>query len=199
MPSDVESQNLQTILSNYELLEKRIDADFVNMRAKFSTRINCKRGCSSCCKPNLDIGTMEAAYLKLKIENNPALKLKLEHLKIENPHQSQRCEFLEADGACGVYEIRPLMCRAFGGPSQYQTASGEIKMGICELNQEGFDLLHMKSEDVLDMNWITRLIGALNLAYSPEGKRLKERFALSLNAILHMQPKEAPQTSSMPT
>ncbi len=125
----------------------------------FGDRIHCRRGCSSCCYQLFEITAIEAAYLarwfKAQPEEEQAdLKARAEGyreararllekwggnrnlVQIEGklPGEGLRlaCPALGYDGACRVYEARPLVCRKYGMPifnPEYPD-----RLGACELN-----------------------------------------------------------------
>ncbi|WP_324172244.1 YkgJ family cysteine cluster protein [Sulfurimonas sp.] len=66
--------------------------------------ISCSKGCSRCCKMDIQITELEANYIskmtKIQYTNNN---------KISNKH-TNNCPFLKND-LCSIYEYRPLYCR----------------------------------------------------------------------------------------
>lgn len=71
----------------------------------------CEKGCSWCCRINIDITGAEAAFIEIKT------KVKVKESKHKRPgineHQSY-CPFHDEEKAgCSIYEYRPLMCRCF--------------------------------------------------------------------------------------
>ena len=115
-------------------------------------RIKCAPGCSSCCSQIFQITEVEAARisawvktlpderrkdLQAKARVNLAERAKLfpdgEKWGSSVPRgQGTPCAALDEDGACGMYEARPIMCRKFGVPI-FNPDRPESVMA-CELN-----------------------------------------------------------------
>jgi Fe-S-cluster containining protein len=80
------------------------------MVASTSDLVACKRGCSHCCHCAVAVSKQEAALMAESVGRTPAdapAKNDYSHVKwgYHNP-----CPFLR-DGACSIYESRPLVCR----------------------------------------------------------------------------------------
>jgi Fe-S-cluster containining protein len=90
-------------------------------------KADCKKGCSWCCSNAVMVLPHEMILLKEFIQQriNPAsMKLILEKLKKKNAqtstmksfefmHFKSECSFLDQEGACTVYEVRPMACRIY--------------------------------------------------------------------------------------
>jgi len=80
---------------------------------KERAKVKCRRGCSFCCGPNIQITSDEADLLK----ERPVIGL------------TGRCRFLDKDGSCSVYEDRPATCRSIevqSDPSNCRDLNGNI-------------------------------------------------------------------------
>lgn len=82
--------------------------EFMDRFEKFvSTFAVCSRGCSHCCRMDVEVGTLEAYYIEVntskKVAAGSALTL---------GHRTA-CPFLGGDGSCSIYEWRPFNCRTF--------------------------------------------------------------------------------------
>lgn len=128
--------------------------------AKAYPSLPCRAGCSHCCEVSLFRVTETewraiAGTLEGGLETEAAQALKAHIREVYGPHRSQleelagfwsttewgapgapmegmptRCPFLSSDGVCGVYEVRPLVCRAYG--SFGVTIGGRPTMLICK-------------------------------------------------------------------
>lgn len=115
-------------------------------------RIKCAPGCSSCCSQIFQITEVEAARisawvktlpddqrkdLQAKARLNLAERAKLfpegEQWGSNVPRgQGTPCAALDENGACGIYEARPIMCRKFGVPIFNPDRPNAVM--ACELN-----------------------------------------------------------------
>jgi uncharacterized protein len=110
--------------------------------------ISCKKGCNTCCNLAVDMTEIEAELIKkFVIENftkekidiiernlsisrlycpdtevlNRTEGLKFKYFKLKRP-----CDFLDENGECSIYKVRPLACRKY-----FVLSSPEI----CEANE----------------------------------------------------------------
>jgi len=105
-----------------ESLNKIVD-DFMSkkindVKVKLDKKISCSKGCDFCCYSEVTITMPEAInMLNYCIDHN--IELKTEQLKIqayknnfsEIKYADRRCTFLDENGSCKVYEVRPNSCR----------------------------------------------------------------------------------------
>ena len=123
------------------------------------TGLQCRRGCTACCSQLFDITLLEAAYISRHLRSLPPekqaeLRRRAEAYRPERqkllegrgrerwaqqvegrlPLEGLRlpCPALDPDGACSIYEARPLVCRKFGMPLYNPNRLGGL--GACELN-----------------------------------------------------------------
>lgn len=83
--------------------------------------ISCRRGCTGCCHYEVEITQNEAAILREIVLSGMAIDRKRLALQASRERKStewrrfgsrdNRCVFLSEDGACGIYEDRPSICR----------------------------------------------------------------------------------------
>ncbi len=81
----------------------------------------CSKGCSGCCHYEVEITSDDAAVLKLVVDEGRVIDR--ERLAVQAARERKspawrkfmskenRCVFLGEDGACGIYEDRPSVCR----------------------------------------------------------------------------------------
>jgi Fe-S-cluster containining protein len=80
----------------------KIDATVAQMSARAGDALSCKRGCDACCVGGLSVLPVEAALIEALGTRPPAQQ------------REGMCAFLDDDGACTVYEARPVLCRTHG-------------------------------------------------------------------------------------
>ena len=130
-------------------------AEFDRNLALHGDRIHCRRGCSHCCYHLFQITEIEAAVISRAVKALPAAEradlqarardylprreeIMRRHGLIEAwgnlPPEGTRlaCPALSDDGACRIYDHRPLICRKFGVPL-YNPLKPE-RVFACELN-----------------------------------------------------------------
>ena len=142
----------------YETLHKQftditdlILIEFDRNLKKYGDKIKCRKGCSQCCSQIFRITKIDEAVIKehlneLPLEVKDDLKKKAAdyisnsdrnnisnipkdeyNLKLKIP-----CPALSEEGACMIYEARPVICRRFGPPVYDYKNPGKIF--ACELN-----------------------------------------------------------------
>lgn len=117
-------------------------------------QMQCGKGCSSCCYGLFEVSSSDVALLVDALEALPtqqqsalierALKIveSSQHPNIREIDEDEKdaffdrtsatpCPALSSEGACQIYENRPLVCRTFGLPIR----DGSTYIGdICDLN-----------------------------------------------------------------
>lgn len=86
--------------SAYQFLDK-VNREFV------SSFVTCKKGCSHCCRMDVQITKFEAEYIHVAtgIPHNPNATLTIGN--------KGACPFLSKNGECSIYVVRPLFCRTY--------------------------------------------------------------------------------------
>ena len=128
------------VLAEYLAVVAKVDAAASAAFALASDAVVCARGCDACCAPGLSVLPVEAERLARHLEQHPPVAGAL-------GRRADRCVFLDDDGACGVYEARPLLCRTHGLPlitgtvDEARAARGPLRVidnaSVCELNFKG--------------------------------------------------------------
>lgn len=129
------------VLAEYLAVVAKVDAAASAAFALASDAVVCARGCDACCAPGLSVLPVEAERLARHLEDHPPVPGAL-------GKRADRCVFLDDDGACGVYEARPLLCRTHGLPlvmgstvDEARAARGSLRViddaSVCELNFKG--------------------------------------------------------------
>ena len=131
----------------YETIINEADQVFQAVRAKCAENVRCEKGCSDCCHALFDLTLVEALYLnshfnakfsgKAKDDvlkradeaDRQAYRLKHEAVKATRDGKNAadilaemakvrvRCPLLDDEGACSMYEQRPVTCRIYGVPT----------------------------------------------------------------------------------
>lgn len=140
------------ILKALEQFYKALDNQIHLIEEKNKGRINCKKGCFSCCKDDLEVFGVEAAYIQKKESN---------FLESNSPRPTGMCAFLDDEGACRIYNSRPFVCRTHGVPISYLVEEDNEwfdERDICPLNEEGEPLEDLPQEKLFQNNaWEEKL------------------------------------------
>jgi len=112
------------------------------LAARHAARLRCGRGCAACCVDGLTVFEVEAERIR---RAHPEL------LAEGEPHVAGACAFLDAEGACRVYEARPYVCRTQGLPLRFfhEDEDGEVheSRDLCPLNVPGGPPVGALAED----------------------------------------------------
>lgn len=85
----------------------RVADDLFKVREEF---VACGRGCSSCCHMNVMVSAIEAQRMA-KASGRALRTVPRSIVHRPGEFSGTACPFLGSDGACTVYEDRPLACR----------------------------------------------------------------------------------------
>ena len=107
-----------------------------------SDRINCKKGCSSCCIDDITVFNIEAYNIQ---QNYSGL------LQNGRANSEGECAFLNSDKNCRIYEHRPYVCRTQGLPLSWieELEDGNLAemRDICPLNDVSDPIEEIESEN----------------------------------------------------
>lgn len=150
---------------------REIYARYEKEAAEFKRQAACRRGCISCCTVvgNVDIVTLEGMSIREKISGlPPVLRKEIREKLAENRSRYEQqmrsdCAFLDGEGACMIYDIRPFSCRQLyslrqcdgSGPTVHRQAvalAREMVREIQRLDDNGYSghlsyILHLVDGD----------------------------------------------------
>ena len=153
---DDEANPKAQALANYHQLLAKVDEKFTEIRARHVSDFQCAKGCHSCCKTGLSVGTLEAFAIEEWISGRPEIKAKIDALAHANPHKGKRCKLLDNDGACTIYAARPIVCRSHGAPLKFREKEAELR-DVCPLNFGG-DVSSLQGENVINLDMLNTLL-----------------------------------------
>ncbi len=138
----------ESLAGKYIDLTFLIRQEFERNISKYGDKIKCRKGCSQCCSQIFRITSFDADIIKVHInklssQEKQLLKVKaaeyISRFSSENPGNDEYnstaklpCPALNDEGACMIYEARPVICRRFGPPVYDYKNPG--KLFACELN-----------------------------------------------------------------
>ena len=118
----------------YRSIVAQVDEEFARNRRVHRDRIRCAPGCTDCCHHRFQITDIEAASIARGLHTlHPSVRYRLEQQARTHVTSAERspCPALH-NGACSIYEHRPLICHKFGMPI-YNPDRPETILA-CELN-----------------------------------------------------------------
>jgi Fe-S-cluster containining protein len=168
--------------SRYQELLLKIDDKSQEIADRHAAELQCKSGCHGCCLPGLSVFPVEADAI-------------VEHLDqkgwdavIANeeaaPHAGARCSFLNAQGACAIYEVRPVICRTHGLPLRVKGEAGPTR-DACPLNFQKEGLGVLPDSSLLNLDLINTLLVLINQNYLNADPR--ERVRLQPSVLKSLQ------------
>jgi len=174
----------QPSLENYRALLSKIDAKFDEISRRHPQAFTCRKGCHSCCAPGLTIGSVERASIREYLGDRPDRVEYLRELEQLNPHRNTRCSFLGEEGDCGIYEVRPLVCRSHGAPITFKSTVGARVRDVCPLNFTDHSLHTLHVVDCLDNDTMNTLLSLVNRQWETQAGVATQRFDLKLRSVL---------------
>jgi hypothetical protein len=107
-------------------LHHDVDEGVREIERRNAGRLQCRRGCAGCCVDDLTV---------FEVEAEPIRRRHAELLSRGEPHPEGACAFLDSEGACRIYDVRPYVCRTQGLPLRWlDEDEGVESRDICELN-----------------------------------------------------------------
>ena len=138
----------------------------------------CTKGCSDCCVDGLSVFRVEADRIRQRYGS---------FLETEEPHPPGRCAFLDANGACRIYEDRPYVCRTQGLPLRWtdeEDGQWVERRDVCVLNAEqGLDPLSLEAEACWTLGPAEAKLRDLQLAHEPACDERLELQRISLRDL----------------
>jgi hypothetical protein len=122
---------LKSLQETLTQLYAEVDRQAEALHALHAARLQCRRGCNSCCVDGLTVFEVEAENIR---RHHGDL------LADGAPHPEGGCAFLDEQGACRIYTHRPYVCRTQGLPLRWieHRDGGAVELrDICPLNEAG--------------------------------------------------------------
>ncbi len=141
-----------------DALHAAVDRETKRLHVLHAPRLACRRGCSSCCVDELTV---------FEVEAEPIRRVHADLLATGVPHPEGACAFLDAEGACRIYEERPYVCRTQGLPLRWLDEDDgqavELR-DICPLNEAGEPIEELPAEDCWTLGPFEERLAAAQLA-----------------------------------
>lgn len=147
------------LLANYRRLIERIDTLCMGIIEAFAATVNCRPGCSACCR-HLSLFPVEAAALAAGLH-----RLRNAGVDITSASRTQeRCPLLRED-RCLAYGDRPIICRTHGLPILTRE-NDEPRIDYCPENFQG--ITSLPGSGVIDLEAVNKLLVAINAQFVQE-------------------------------
>jgi len=156
----------RSLFKHYEALQRKIDRYCDQARQKFGPRLQCRAGCALCCAQDIAVLPVEFHFLRA----HPAIT---EATKQLGTRTSQGCVFLHED-RCTIYQARPVICRTHGLPLLVRSG-GTQQRDCCPLNTRSLVLESLERSDLLDLETLNTMLGAVNLLFCRQTGREREQ------------------------
>ena len=157
-------------------LHAQVDSATRRLEVVHEARLQCGRGCCSCCVDGLTVFEVEAEHIR---------RHHRELLASTAPHPPGACAFLSDDGACRIYGVRPYVCRTQGLPLRWLEESDDgatlERRDICPLNEAEEPIEALAAEDCFTLGPFEERLARLQLAADAHAPRvrLRDLFAAS--------------------
>ncbi|HJN76425.1 MAG TPA: YkgJ family cysteine cluster protein [Myxococcota bacterium] len=145
-------------LRNLRALRHKVDAHSRRVESEHAPEFACRRGCDGCCQTERTVSDVEYAAVAQALAAVGADV----HQRLAAQRQAEHCTLL-LDGACAIYQERPLICRSHGLPLVM-----EGQLDVCPLNFEDLRLSALPLADVLNIDSVTAVLVAVNALYCQE-------------------------------
>jgi len=139
-------------------LHADVDRATRRLHTVHAARLQCRKGCSSCCIDDLTVFEVEAAQVRRR---------HAELLATGTPHAVGACAFLDERGACRIYAERPYVCRTQGLPLRWSEEGDDgavERRDICPLNEAGEPIAQLRADDCWTLGPAEERLALLQLA-----------------------------------
>jgi Fe-S-cluster containining protein len=154
---------------DYLRLLRDVDALFDEAFQAHRSEMECKRGCSQCCV-DPSVAQVEVDRLALDIpalpaERRAALRELVTAAIPADGTPPAKCLALGPDGACQIYELRPVVCRYWGMMKLYPKGTSGLRLPMmysrsCWLNYNDRPMRKTEGDDLISFDveqWDARM------------------------------------------
>lgn len=156
-------KHVETMMGFY----RQVDEVWEQIEAKLESLgkvRRCRKGCCGCCLDGLTVTQIEASVIRAKYPE----------VLNEAAGEEGRCAFLDEEGACRIYEARPVKCRTFGIPMVLKGEAGAQVRGCCEERMD-IDIDQVTEDEILDPELMDMKLGMMEMLRYGEFRRVELR------------------------
>jgi uncharacterized protein len=169
-------------IRNYQNLVEKVDEFSSRITAEYANLIYCKKGCDNCCR-NISIFPVEAFSLAMALRQTSSTESAYIR-ELAHSAAPDICPLLD-NGACLLYQFRPIICRTHGIPLLISDGH-EKTLDFCPKNFIGISTL--PSTSVMNLDLLNATLSAINGIFlaSCDGTvcRSKDRFSIAEALLL---------------
>jgi Fe-S-cluster containining protein len=166
------------IIAQYGKLTDYCSAFWNRVAGALPGHIACRKGCSICCELT-SVNYLEARLIADYCAERPETLVKKRCVRLPPKGQDGSCPFI-TDGACRIYEVRPLICRTHGLLLRGELFREPVTIS-CPYNFREIECGSVDTALVLDIEKISDNLARLNAAYClahGDVKKTSERIVL---------------------
>ena len=145
-------------LRNLRALRHKLAHHAARLERLHAPHLACRRGCDGCCQTERTVSPVEFRALSDAVEGLPEST----RARLAAQVDAEHCTLL-LDGACAMYDERPLICRSHGLPMVM-----EGHRDVCPLNFTDGDIGELADDEVLSVDALTAILIAVNQLYAQE-------------------------------
>lgn len=155
-------------------LHAKVDAFFARVEARHGDDMQCRTGCSDCCRVRLSVTGVEAAAIASEALRWPeARRRALAPAPAgPGPAPSDRCAALDEAGRCRIYEARPIVCRSHGVPIRMRREAQPVSLPVIETCPRNFARTEPAPDCVLDQTTLSAMTLAIDREAGGDGSRV---------------------------
>jgi Fe-S-cluster containining protein len=155
-------------LAEHRAAIAKIDEAVARAASKAGEAVTCKRGCDQCCVDGLSVLPVEAALIEAS------------GLTAPSHSRAEMCAFLDDDGACSIYSVRPVLCRTHGLALKKNESQLPIIESSCELN---YTTRRPRADEALDVDKILALLVTVDRRFRARVGLADDDSRVSLRAL----------------
>lgn len=166
-------------MQKYTTLITELDAAIAAAADHHRHRLQCRPGCSDCCKSFSVLAVEAAAMQQALAKLAPPIRARIGDAATQ---QAEQCPFL-LDDLCAIYQYRPMICRSQGLAIAYIDHELEaIEVSACPRNFPAEEEYPFSEEDLLFMDPFNDRLAGINLDFCVE-KELSPAERIHFRAI----------------
>lgn len=151
----------------YQALLAKVDAFSARVEAQQAEGLNCRPGCDGCCRLERSAWAVELDNIRRWLTLQPPHRRASLASRRDQPEVrgGERCVFLDDDGQCAIYPVRPIICRTHGPVARMPDGG----LAWCELNFPGLPpevvAERVPAGAVLDIDLLNRMLALVNARF----------------------------------